>query len=58
LLVIDGSMPIWQYGTNRGLTFLENLPPGQNLGDFHGVLHTYRRQVLEVVPSANAAPAC
>jgi glycosyltransferase involved in cell wall biosynthesis len=47
---LDGGMPIWKYVANRGLTFLENLALGQNLGDFHSGLRGYRRQVLETVP--------
>jgi glycosyltransferase involved in cell wall biosynthesis len=47
---LDGGMPIWKYMANRGLTFLENMALGQNLGDFHSGLRAYRRQVLETVP--------
>jgi glycosyltransferase involved in cell wall biosynthesis len=47
---LDGGMPIWKYAANRGLTFLENVSLGQNLGDFHSGLRAYRRQVLETVP--------
>ena len=47
---LDGGMPIWKYAANRGLTFLENVVLGQNLGDFHSGLRAYRRQVLETVP--------
>jgi glycosyltransferase involved in cell wall biosynthesis len=47
---LGGGMPIWKYAANRGLTILENMALGQNLGDFHSGLRAYRRQVLETVP--------
>jgi glycosyltransferase involved in cell wall biosynthesis len=43
-------MPWWKYVSNRGLTALENIALGQNLGDFHSGFRVYRRQVLETVP--------
>ena len=47
---ISGGMPIWKYLANRGLTIVENMALGQNLGDFHSGLRAYRREVLETVP--------
>lgn len=47
---LDGGMPVWKYVANRGLTLLENLALGQNLGDFHSGFRAYRREVLETVP--------
>jgi glycosyltransferase involved in cell wall biosynthesis len=47
---LDGGMPRWKYVANRGLTVVENVLLGQNLGDFHSGLRAYRREVLETVP--------
>ncbi len=47
---LDGGMPMWKYIANRGLTVIENVLLGQNLGDFHSGLRAYRREVLETVP--------
>ena len=38
------------YFANRGLTILENLMSGQNLGEWHSGFRAYRRNVLEKVP--------
>ncbi|HJZ93400.1 MAG TPA: glycosyltransferase family 2 protein [Gemmataceae bacterium] len=43
-------MPWWKYFSNRGLTFVENVALGQNLGDFHSGFRVYRRSVLETIP--------
>lgn len=43
-------MPWWKYFSNRGLTFIENVALGQNLGDFHSGFRVYRRSVLETIP--------
>jgi glycosyltransferase involved in cell wall biosynthesis len=43
-------MPWWKYVSNRGLTVVENMALGQNLGEFHSGFRVYRRQVLETVP--------
>jgi glycosyltransferase involved in cell wall biosynthesis len=43
-------MPWWKYFSNRGLTFVENVSLGQNLGDFHSGFRVYRRSVLEMIP--------
>jgi glycosyltransferase involved in cell wall biosynthesis len=47
---LAGGMPWWKYFANRGLTALENMALGQNLGDFHSGFRVYRRQVLERIP--------
>ncbi|MGL4463658.1 MAG: glycosyltransferase family 2 protein [Planctomycetia bacterium] len=47
---LAGGMPLAKYIANRGLTFLENVGLGQNLGDFHSGFRAYRRSVLEMVP--------
>ncbi len=47
---LEGGMPWWKYLANRGLTTLENIALGQNLGDFHSGFRAYRRQVLESIP--------
>lgn len=43
-------MPWWKYVSNRGLTLVENMLLGQNLGEFHSGFRVYRREVLETVP--------
>jgi glycosyltransferase involved in cell wall biosynthesis len=43
-------MPWWKYVSNRGLTMIENLALGQNLGEFHSGFRVYRRAVLETIP--------
>lgn len=47
---LDGGMPMVKYLANRGLTFIENVAFGQNVGDFHTGFRAYRRSVLENVP--------
>jgi hypothetical protein len=43
-------MPTVKYLANRGLTFIENIVTGQNLGEWHSGFRAYRREVLETVP--------
>jgi glycosyltransferase involved in cell wall biosynthesis len=47
---LQGGMPMHKYLGNRGLTILENMLLGQNLGEFHSGLRAYRREVLETIP--------
>ena len=47
---LDGGMPLYKYLANRGLTIVENLAMGQNLGEWHSGLRAYRRRVLETIP--------
>jgi glycosyltransferase involved in cell wall biosynthesis len=47
---LSGGMPLYKYIANRGLTALENVALGQNLGDFHSGFRVYRRSVLETIP--------
>lgn len=47
---LDGGMPLVKYLANRGLTFLENVLSGQNLGEWHSGFRAYHRRVLETVP--------
>ena len=47
---LGGGMPLWKYLANRGLTIVENMVLGQNLGDFHSGFRVYTRQVLETIP--------
>ena len=47
---LAGGMPPHKYLGNRGLTILENMLLGQNLGEFHSGLRAYRREVLEKIP--------
>ncbi len=50
---LDGGMPLYKYIANRGLTIIENIWLGQNLGEFHSGLRGYRRRVLETIPWEN-----
>jgi len=47
---LAGGMPLVKYLANRGLTFIENLVSGQNLGEWHSGFRAYRREVLERIP--------
>ena len=47
---LEGGMPLYKYVANRGLTIMENIALGQNLGDFHSGFRAYRREVLEKIP--------
>jgi len=47
---LSGGMPVYKYLANRGLTILENVWLGQNLGEFHSGMRGYRREVLETIP--------
>ncbi len=47
---LQGGMPLAKYFANRGLTIIENLLSGQNLGEWHSGFRGYTRQVLETVP--------
>ncbi|UCF79880.1 MAG: glycosyltransferase family 2 protein [Candidatus Eiseniibacteriota bacterium] len=47
---LDGGMPFYKYIANRGLTMIENIWLGQNLGEFHSGMRGYRRVVLETIP--------
>ena len=47
---LDGGMPAIKYLANRGLTVIENLLAGQNLGEWHSGFRAYRREVLESLP--------
>jgi len=46
---LSGGMPLYKYIANRGLTLLENLWTGQNLGEWHSGMRAYSRKVLETV---------
>lgn len=47
---LQGGMPLVKYLANRGLTTIENIALGQNLGDFHSGFRAYSREVLETIP--------
>lgn len=47
---IQGGMPISKYLANRGLSFIQGVLTGQNLGDWHSGFRAYRREVLETIP--------
>ena len=43
-------MPASKYFANRGLTILENMMSGQNLGEWHSGFRAYSRAVLTTLP--------
>ena len=47
---LGGGMPVYKYLANRGLTIVENLWTGENLGEWHSGLRAYTREVLETLP--------
>lgn len=47
---LEGGMPKSKYFANRGLTVLENMLSGQNLGEWHSGFRAYSRKVLDSVP--------
>jgi glycosyltransferase involved in cell wall biosynthesis len=47
---LDGGMPKAKYLANRGLTFIENMLAGQNLGEWHSGFRAYSRRVLDTIP--------
>jgi glycosyltransferase involved in cell wall biosynthesis len=47
---LAGGMPKVKYLANRGLTLIENVLAGQNLGEWHSGFRAYRREVLETIP--------
>ena len=47
---LSGGMPRTKYYANRGLTMIENVLTGQNLGEWHSGFRAYSRRVLEEVP--------
>jgi len=47
---LAGGMPKIKYVANRGLTVLENLMSGHNLGEWHSGFRAYSREALETVP--------
>lgn len=47
---LAGGMPLAKYLANRGLTLIENVLSGQNLGEWHSGFRVYTRRVLETIP--------
>ena len=47
---LDGGMPVAKYFANRGLSIIENLLSGQNLGEWHSGFRAYTRHALETLP--------
>ncbi len=47
---LKGGMPLIKYLANRGLTIIENMLSGQNLGEWHSGFRAYNRKVLETIP--------
>jgi len=47
---LGGKMPPVKYFANRGLTIIENVLAGQNLGEWHSGFRAYTRALLETVP--------
>jgi len=47
---LAGGMPKSKYLANRGLTMIENVLSGQNLGEWHSGFRAYSRRVLDTIP--------
>ena len=47
---LKGGMPLVKYLANRGLSLIEGVVTGQNLGEWHSGFRAYRREVLETIP--------
>ena len=47
---LHGGMPKSKYFANRGLTIMENMLSGQNLGEWHSGFRAYSRKVLDTIP--------
>lgn len=47
---LEGGMPLIKYLANRGLTLIENVWLGQNMGELHSGFRAYNRKVLETLP--------
>ena len=47
---LSSGMPRSKYLANRGLTIIENMLSGQNLGEWHSGFRAFRREVLERIP--------
>ncbi len=47
---LEGGMPKSKYFANRGLTIMENMLSGQNLGEWHSGFRAYSRRVLDTIP--------
>lgn len=47
---LKGGMPLYKYYSNRGLTFIQNLVTGQNLGEWHSGLQAYSAKAIKMIP--------
>lgn len=47
---LSGNMPLVKYLSNRGLSLMQGVLTGQNLGEWHTGFRAYRREVLETIP--------
>jgi glycosyltransferase involved in cell wall biosynthesis len=47
---LSGGMPLAKYLANRGLSLMQGVLTGQNLGEWHSGFRAYRREVLETIP--------
>jgi len=47
---LSGGMPLSKYLSNRGLSLMQGILTGQNLGEWHTGFRAYRREVLEEIP--------
>jgi len=47
---LAGGMPLAKYAANRGLTIIENVLSGQNLGEWHSGFRAYSARVLRTLP--------
>jgi len=50
---LKGGMPLYKYGANRFLTFIENLVFGVNLSEYHTGFRAFSHTMLENLPLAN-----
>lgn len=47
---LKGGMPLWRYGANRFLTFVENILMGAKLSEYHTGFRAFSRPLLEKLP--------
>jgi glycosyltransferase involved in cell wall biosynthesis len=47
---LSGGMPLYKYGANRALTFLENKVFGLSMSDYHSGMLFYGRKALDALP--------
>lgn len=50
---LKGGMPWWRYGSNRALTFVENILLGAKLSEYHSGYRAFSRELLLRIPFEN-----